>query len=196
MADALATRVGSAGGLVVADAIRVVSAVSVVVGLGLYGGVSGALFFLVLGGTIIPRAVGAPASLDVAYSGTLLAAAWAAVLDWYARVEWLDLVVHAAATGLVATMAHLLLVRLALVPPVDAPDLRRARAGSAVVTASLGVALATVWELGEWLGHTHLDGRIQVGYTDTIGDLAAGTAGAVTAAVVLVRGRRPEGPRR
>ncbi|MFD1860493.1 hypothetical protein EHW97_13070 [Aeromicrobium camelliae] len=188
MADALATRAGTAG-LVLADAIRVAAAVSVVVGLGWFDGVAGALFFLVLGGTMIPRALGVPVRLDTAYSATLLLAAWASVLDWYVRFEWLDLVIHAAATGLVAAMTYLLLVRLAMVAAVDEPSLPRVRAGSAVIAASLGVALATLWEFGEWIGHTYLDDRIQVGYSDTIGDLAAGTAGALTAAVLLARGR-------
>lgn len=55
----------------------------------------------------------------------------------------------------------------------------------AITTTCLGVALAVLWELGEWIGHTWIDERIQVGYDDTVGDLTAGAAGAVVAAVLL-----------
>ncbi|WP_293786538.1 hypothetical protein [uncultured Aeromicrobium sp.] len=195
MGDALAARAATTG-LLFADAMRGAAAVSVLIGLSRYGTIPAALFFLVLGGTIIPRAIGAPAALDIAYGGTLVVAAWAAVLDWYARFESLDLVAHAAATGLVAAMAYLLLVRLAMLPPPADSRLQRGRAGTVVVTTSLGVALATLWEFGEWIGHTHFDDRIQVGYTDTLGDLAAGTVGALFAAVVLARGLLSNGSRR
>src|SRR3954447_18983274 len=91
------------------DGIRLAALVSVPVGLVAYGGVAGALFLLVLGGTVIPRALAAPAVLDASYCLTILFAAWAAELDWYLRIGWLDVVVHAAATGLIAAMVHLLL---------------------------------------------------------------------------------------
>ncbi|WP_370615570.1 hypothetical protein [Mumia sp. Pv 4-285] len=177
-----------AAATVVADAVRVAAAVSVVVGLVVFGPLAGALFFLVLGGTMIPRALRAPASLDIAYCVSILVAGWAAQLDWYVAVSWLDVVVHAAVTGLVATVVHLALVRLDAVAPVDDARLRHPRWGSAVVTTALGVALATVWEFGEWFGHVRIDDRIQVGYADTIADLAAGTVGAVLAGILLARG--------
>jgi len=47
--------------------------------------------------------------------------------------------------------------------------------------------LAVLWELGEWAGNAWLDRRIQVGYPDTMGDLAAGLAGSVVAAAVVGR---------
>jgi hypothetical protein len=180
---------------VVGDLVRLAALVSVALALARYGWIGGALFALVLGGTVLPRALGAPAALDAAYSTTILFAAWCAQLDVYLRVGWLDVVVHAAATGLVAAMVHLALVRVGAVAAVDDPAVRRPRLGSAVVTSALGLALAVLWEFGEWWGHTQLDDRIQVGYTDTVGDLAAGLGGALVAAVLLARGvllaRRP-----
>ncbi|MBW9208163.1 hypothetical protein KV100_00730 [Mumia sp. zg.B21] len=181
---------------VIGDAVRFAAAVSVVAGVFAYGGLGGALFFFVLGGTMIPRALGAPAALDLSYCLAILVAAWAAQLDWYVAVSWLDLVVHTAVTGLVATVVHLALVRLNAVAPVNDPRLRRARLGSALVTTALGVALATLWELGEWFGHTQIDESIQVGYHDTLGDLAAGTVGSVVAGILLARGLLLAGARR
>ena len=92
------------GALVPGDVVRVLALVSVVVGTWRSGPVATALFLLVLGGAMVPRAIGAPPVLDVAYCSTILFAAWAAQLDWYVAVGWLDLVVHAVATGLVAVM--------------------------------------------------------------------------------------------
>jgi hypothetical protein len=168
--------------------VRAASATSVLVGLAWFGAVAGALFFLVLGGTMLARALALPTVLDLAFCSTILFAAWAAELDWYVAVGWLDVVVHAAATGLVAAVAHLTLVRAGAVAPVDAPTLRRPRLGGWLVTSACGVALATLWEVGEWFGHTHLDDRIQVGYGDTIGDLVAGAIGSLAAGALLARG--------
>lgn len=173
---------------VVGDVLRYAAVLSVVVGTFAFGFIGFALFMLVLGGSLVPRVVSAPAALDLAFGATVLLAAWAAELDWYLAVGWLDVVVHAAATGLIAAVVHVLLVRLGAVAPVTAPEVRRPRLGSGVVTASLGVALAVVWEMLEWFGHTQIDDRIQVGYTDTMGDLTAGAVGAVVAGVLLARG--------
>ncbi|WP_418606141.1 hypothetical protein [Georgenia sp. SUBG003] len=54
-----------------------------------------------------------------------------------------------------------------------------------MVALAVGLALAVVWELGEWAGHTYLDPAIFVSYDDTIGDLAAGGAGAAVAGAWL-----------
>jgi hypothetical protein len=173
---------------VLGDLVRLLVAASVVAATAAYGFIGFALFMLVLGGSVVPRALAAPAALDLSYCATLLVAAWAAELDWYLALGWLDVVVHAAATGLIAAMTHLALVRVGAVAPPDGRGLHRPRLGSAVVTTALGVSWATVWELLEWFGHAHLDDRIQVGYADTLGDLSAGAVGAAVAGVLLARG--------
>jgi hypothetical protein len=188
----MSRRVALVGG----DAVRAASAVSVPIGLGWFGPVAGALFFLVLGGTMLARALALPTVLDLAFCSTILFAAWAAELDWYVAVAWLDLVVHAAVTGLVAAVAHVTLVRAGAVPPLESPGLRRPRLGAWLVTSACGIALATLWEVGEWFGHTYLDDRIQVGYVDTIGDLVAGTVGSLAAGLLLARGVLLVGGRR
>lgn len=163
--------------LLACDLLRGAAAVSVVAAALGYGAVPAALFLLVLGGAMVPRALGAPWPLDLAYVAALLLAGWAAVLDLYRSVPGLDLVVHAAATGLVALMVHLLLLRVG--PRVGLGD-------SAALTVGLTLLLAVLWEAGEWWGHLTLDDRIQVGVPDTLGDLGAGALGAV-AAMWLVR---------
>jgi hypothetical protein len=171
-----------------ADAARLAAVLSLVAGALVHGVVGAALFFLVLGGTILPRAFGVPAALDWSYCLVIIAAGWAAQLDWYQTVPGLDLVVHATATGLVALVGHHVLSELGLFARVDDPRLLRPRLGAGVVTVSLGMTLAVLWELGEWFGHTVVDDRIQIGYQDTVGDLAAGGLGVAVAALVLLRG--------
>ena len=184
MADHDANRSMSAvwgGSFVPGDVVRVLAAVSVLVGTWRSGAVATALFLLVLGGTMVPRVIGLPAVLDVAYCSTVLLAAWAAQLDWYVAVGPLDLVMHALATGLIAVVA---LRALQVWGAVGAEPSRGERA---VIVVGIGAVSAVLWELGEWAGNAFLDRRIQVGYVDTVGDLAAGLLGSVVAAIVVAR---------
>ncbi|MET1133800.1 MAG: hypothetical protein ABWX60_10310 [Aeromicrobium sp.] len=173
--------------LIVPDALRAAGIVSVVAATIHAGWIGFALFFLVLGALFIPRAVGTGPALDVTFCGALLLGGWAAQLDWYLAVPGLDLVVHAAATGLIAALTWQVLVKVGALATHDDPRLARPRLGTFVVTATTAVALAVVWEFLEWMGHTWIDDRIQVGYKDTIGDLAAGAVGALIAALVVSR---------
>ena len=170
-------------GLVPGDAVRAAAVVSLAVGLLSLGGVAGALFLLVLGGLFVPRYLGLPAALDVSFGAGLLFAAWAAQLGWYEIVPWLDLLVHAACTGLVAAVGVIALVRGQVLEAVVRPG--RARFGMVLVATGVGALGAILWELGEWAGHTALDDDIVVGYTDTVTDLASGLLGALLAGVVL-----------
>ena len=163
------------------DVVRVLALVSVVVGTWWSGPVATALFLLVLGGAMVPRVISASTALDVAYCSTILFAAWAAQLDWYVAVSWLDVVVHAVATGLIAVLG----VEALQFWGVVGRD--RPRSELALLVVGLGAVLAVLWELGEWAGNAWLDRRIQVGYPDTMGDLAAGLAGSVVAAAVVRR---------
>ncbi|MDX6317723.1 MAG: hypothetical protein QOD35_1123 [Nocardioidaceae bacterium] len=174
LADVL--RVGGAGSLVWAAA----------------GGewVNAALFALVLGGLMLPRMVPTRPVVDLTYGATLLFAAWSAVEDLYVRYDELDNVVHTVACGLVAAVVHRLLVTASVLPPATDRSLRRAGTGVVVAVWALGLALGTLWEAGEWFGHTHLDQRIQVGYSDTIGDLMADCLGALVAGLVVARSAR------
>lgn len=173
--------------LIAADALRAAGVLSLVAATIEGGWLGFLLFSLVLGALFIPRAIGTMAWLDIAYCGTLLIAAWAAQLDWYLTVPGLDLVVHATATGLIASVAWQVLVRVGAIPTHDDSRLARPRLGTFVFTATTAVTLAVLWEFGEWLGHTWIDERIQVGYDDTITDLFAGTVGAVVAALLVSR---------
>ena len=159
----------------VADAVRVLGAVSVVVaGIG-WGAVAFWVTALALLGVCASRFIGLRPALDIALGITLLVAAWSSTLGLYASVAGWDLIVHFLATGLLAAALFVVAERLSIVPTDASP------ASTTVLTAVFGVTAAVVWEVAEWVGHNFVDPTIYVAYNDTIGDLVAGTAGSIVA---------------
>lgn len=181
-----------------ADAIRAVTLLSLPVAAASDGVVGASLMFLVLGGTVITRVVRLPTALDLCVCTALVSAAWAALLGAYQQVPHLDLAAHVVVTGLIAAVAGACLWRGEVANPRLGERSTALLLGGA--TATTGIALATLWELGEWLGHARLDPGIEVGYLDTVSDLLAGAlgaaaAGALTTATALGngQGRRASG---
>ncbi|MFF0990427.1 hypothetical protein [Kocuria nitroreducens] len=118
-----------------------------------------------------------PAALEITTDLTLLLAAWSSVFLLYERYEHWDLVIHFAATAVLAELAIRALerwARLSSPGPVS----------HVIVVSSLGAALALVWEYLEFAGYYLVDPQVNVGYLDTMGDLAAGHAGAVVAGIL------------
>lgn len=162
-----------------ADAVRVLGLVSVVVALIGWQPVDAAVFGLVMIGLVAPRFLGVRPALDAAFGLSLLVAGWSSVLDLYRAISWWDLLVHFFTNGLIAAVLYILLIRVAYVPdPAAGPVPLGA---TVVLTVAVGVAAGVVWEWGEWAGHTFIDTTIFVGYTDTLSDLALGAAGSLTA---------------
>lgn len=187
MIDALLRR-PSGSGEFFADAVRLACLFSLAAALLWFGPVDAALFLLVLGGTLVSRSLEIPRLFDGLYGLTLLAAAWSSVLDLYARVSWWDIPVHFAATAVIAAMTYFLLSRLGVVPVPGRCSTRAAdRVAVPVLVLSLGLAVSVLWELAEWWGNSFVDASINVGYQDTMGDLAAGGLGALLAGVVMDR---------
>lgn len=169
-----------------ADAVRALGLLSVAAALVL-GPVETALFLLVLLGLLVSRALAVNPWFDAGYGLVLLVAAWSSVADLYASISWWDLAVHFAATGVLATMAYFLLVQFGAVPAVLRPH-RPSRSLPVVVpliVLSLGLGMSVLWEIGEWWGYTFVDATINVGYTDTMTDLAAGGLGSMLGGLCL-----------
>src|SRR4051794_24816176 len=183
----------SGGGRVLApaaDLVRLAGLASLVATAARGEWVNAALFSLVLLGLVLPRilalVVAVGPGLDLAYGVVLLFAAWSAVLDLYVTYDWLDVVVHAVACGLTAAVAYRLLAAWSVLPRPDDRRVQHASIGLVVTTTAVGWALGVLWEVGEWYGHTYLDHRIQVGYGDTMGDLASDAVGSVAAGLLLL----------
>lgn len=165
------------------DAVAVVAIVSFVASFW-WDGVVVALFALVLLGVTVPRVARLHGALQTATGVTIIVGAWAATLDWYVTIWWLDLAVHAVLNGLLSVIGILAMRRSGLLPQsVHA-------AGTVIIATGLGSLLAVLWEIGEWIGYTYITDSIGVGYDDTIGDLAWALIGSLVAGVILVLAER------
>jgi hypothetical protein len=119
--------------------------------------------------------------LYAALAVTLLLATVAMAADWYARVPWVDIPIHAATTGAVAASMLVGLIRVGLLPGLHSRLLVRQRAAVVLLVTAIGVTVGVGWECYEWVA-THVFGvTMVVGYTDTIGDLTMDAAGSILA---------------
>lgn len=142
-----------------------------------------ALLFLVLVGA---RVFGVPRPFDAALGATLLSAGWARSLRWYHQYPWSDIPIHFATTGAIAAMLYLILAQLDLLPDLHDDVVALNPSAAVLLTTALGVTAGVVWEFFEWAVKTFVPGTMMVvGYTDTVGDLAMDTLGAVVAGLLL-----------
>lgn len=156
--------------------VRLLAPASVVLAAVYVDAVGVAIMALVCLGTVLAWQAPLRPSLEVATNGVLLLAAWSAVADLYERWGVWDLVVHFFATAVLAHLAGVLLVRR--------PSVRLGRAPYVVVVTALGTGLAVVWEYLELLGNALVDPTVNVGYTDTVSDIAAGNLGSLVAGLL------------
>jgi hypothetical protein len=170
---------------VVADLLRLAFLVSGVVVIVLLGGSGSVAVFVVFAALLVPRWAKIAAPFDMALCATLLVACWARQQHWYATVPWADEVVHFFTPGTVAVAAYLVLCKVELLP--DGREVLEAakNASLALLVTCLGLAVATVWELFEWVANEFAPKQTLVGYTDTISDLALGGLGALLAGLAL-----------
>ncbi|RZI96028.1 MAG: hypothetical protein EOO67_01325 [Microbacterium sp.] len=172
-------------GLLVADGVRAIALLSVIVVAVWWTAVDVAVLALALPATLAARFLGIRGGIDAALGAAVLLAAWSSVLDLYERIAWWDVLVHFVCTGALAMLAYVALDRARVLR-----EPREARLWTVLVlTVALGLALSAVWEIAEWLGHTFVSQDIYVAYGDTIGDMAAGGAGAAVGGLVLGRVR-------
>lgn len=163
-----------------ADGIRILIVLSVVVAGWGWGAVQVAIFMLALLGALAPQALGVRSAVDVATGLIVLVAAWSNVFDLYTEVFGWDKLIHFLLAGLLASLATITAQRGGLLPAGPGH-----RGGLVMVTVAFGVAAGALWEGLEWAGYTLAIAPIYVGYSDTIGDLAADAAGALAAGLAL-----------
>lgn len=58
------------------------------------------------------------------------------------------------------------------------------------VALGFGTTAAVIWEVGEYVAFVRASPELQTAYTDTLGDLALGTLGALLAGLIVSRARR------
>ncbi|GAA2179840.1 hypothetical protein GCM10009847_15520 [Leucobacter tardus] len=173
----------SSAGDWVADGLRAVGVLGVI-GAAIWGSLTDAgILAFVLPALMLPRFVGARSGFDIAFSITVLIAAWSNVWDLYRSFLGWDTIVHLVCTGVLAPMAYLLLARLRIVPaPAESTFLRRT---AITHSALIGFAVSALWELVEWVGFEYVTEDIYTTYDDTIGDMAAGGLGALIVGIAF-----------
>lgn len=171
----------------VADALRVVGLISVVVAGFAWTPTDAGILAFTLPALVLPRFLGARPGFDILFCSSVLVAAWSNVIDLYRTVPGWDLVVHLVCTGLIAVMFYVLAARVGVVPDVlgSRPP---ARVPIVFVTLA-GLALSALWEMVEWAGYAFITDEIFVTYVDTIGDMAAGGLGALIGGIIAARVR-------
>lgn len=164
---------------VVADLLRVLGAVSIVVaGIG-WGALSALSFVSAFAVMLVPRVLRVRPAFDLAFCVAILLSTWSSVMGIYLTTRWWDLPMHFVTNGLCAAMLYVALVRLRVL--ADAETLPRPVLSATVMVTALGLSLAVLWELFEWFGRNYIDPEIFVGYVDTIGDLVQGGLGSLLA---------------
>ena len=167
----------------VADALRLIAVVSIVVA-GIGWGAKGVSSFAVVSvAMLLPRALAVRPGFDIAYGVIALVSTWSSVTDFYGLVRWWDLPMHFLMTGLAAAATYVLLVRLRLID--DVGSLPHPLRSYAVIGTTLGAALSAFWEMFEWFTTTFLDPATVLGYRDTVADMVLGTLGGLLAGLLL-----------
>jgi hypothetical protein len=166
-----------------ADAVRLIGLVSVVVAALLFQPTDAGILAFALPALLVPRFVGVRAWFDIVYGVIVLVAAWSNVLDLYTTVAGWDLVVHFVCTGVLAVILYLALSRVRVVPDLRRCDPRRRN--PMVLTPLIGLAISALWEMVEWAGWRFISDDIYVAYQDSIGDMAVGGLGAVLGGLLL-----------
>lgn len=177
-----------------ADAVRITASLSIFVAVFLFPAIDVLTVAAGAFATLVPRALGVRAALDIALGIVIPVAAWSAVLELYESTGWWDLPVHFAMNGLLAALVYVLLTRFRLIP--DADDLERPTASGVVLVGMIGLSLGVLWELAEWFIREYVDPDTFVGYTDTLGDLVAGGLGSIVAGFLVhyLAGNRRDRP--
>lgn len=148
--------------------------------------VGGAAFVLAAAvGVVAVRAVPLPRLYDGAFVVAMLLVGWGEALHVYTLFAAYDEIVHAVVPFLVAPVVYLALARLDVLPDPARETHRHHRLGIVVVTFTLGLSAATLWEIFEWSAD-HVAGTSFVPTTrDVLVDLIAGAVGALAAGALL-----------
>ncbi|QFQ02779.1 hypothetical protein CUROG_07120 [Corynebacterium urogenitale] len=172
-------------GEIVADLLRVLGALAVVFVLFRNGWTDAGIMAFTLPGLLLPKFVGLKPWWDACATSMLLIAALSNISDLYARISGWDLFVHFVCTGIVAGLFVFALANLGVFAyPTDSSQ---HQVQGCILTVLMGLALAAVWEIIEWLGFEFITREIKVEYGDTITDMIAGGLGALVAGVIMTR---------
>jgi len=134
---------------------------------------------------LVLRRLALPSAFALGFAIGIVLQGWGNALLLFERIGWYDKAVHFLTPMLVVPSLYLLLARAGAVPAPWSTGLRRGTLGLLVVTASMGIALAAIWEIVEGSADRWLDTSLAHGYFETIDDLYSSLLGSVAGAVLL-----------
>ncbi|HEU0246587.1 MAG TPA: hypothetical protein VFR38_05820 [Gaiellaceae bacterium] len=138
------------------------------------------LVFYPLAAVVVPigwRLAGRPApypyALDILLVSPFLVDVVGNTLDLYDSITWWDDLNHFVNWCLLSLAVGQLVVRL-----------RIPRFEAFVIVVGVGAVAAILWELGEYVAFIRDSDELSTAYTDTLGDMMLGLAGATVAAIL------------
>lgn len=135
---------------------------------------------------LIPRAMRMPSPFDAAFALTMFVSTLTGAMGWYENLAWWDKVAHFVTTGAAAAMLCLIIVAFGLVDNLFDSTKERYRTRVLVQTTSLGLSIAVIWEMMEWIYKDINTDDPPATYLDTMADLMSGAVGSVVAGAILL----------
>jgi hypothetical protein len=136
--------------------------------------------------TLLARLVNLPRAYDLCFTAGMVLQGYGEALGVYDSFAMFDDLVHFTLPMLTAPVLYIALARLEVVPdPRDETHVQH-YTGIFVVTAALGVTIGALWELVEWAADTWFGTQLQLGNTDTVGDVLSDSIGSLVGAALLV----------
>lgn len=182
--------------VVFADVCRVATLLCAGLALVFWGPDKVIAFLAVTAILLIPRAMRMPAPFDAAFALTMFVSTLTGAIGWYEDLAWWDKVAHFFTTGAAAAILCLIIAACGLVDNLFDPAKERYRTRVVVQTTSLGLSVAVIWEMMEWIYKDINTDDPPATYLDTMADLMAGAVGSVVAGGVLLMWVRAGGDTR
>jgi hypothetical protein len=114
-----------------------------------------------------------PYALDILLVSPFLVDVLGNTFDLYDSISWWDDLNHFVNWGLLSLAVGQLLIRL-----------RIPRIETFVIVVGVGAVAAILWELGEYVAFIRDSEEYDTAYTDTLGDMMLGLAGATVAGIL------------
>jgi hypothetical protein len=142
--------------------------------------------FLTFGATVAARLLDLPRPFDLAFNIGMAFQAWGNTFHAFEDVAAYDKLVHFVLPMAMSPLLYFIALRLRVLPDLEHESGIRQRLGILLVTFSMGLTLGVGYEVYEYAVDTWLGGHLEVGYGDTIGDLADDAAGAATGGLLVI----------
>lgn len=133
----------------------------------------------------LARWIGPPRLFDLGFVLGMALQGWGNVFNLFEDLAWYDSLVHFVLSFWTAPLFYIGLARLGVVPDLGDHEERHPLLGILIVTFSLGLAFGALYEIYEYVVD-QFGGQLEIGYADTIKDLAIDGLGSALGGLLLV----------